>query len=567
MIKSLEQRLVVFLLVPVGLLLFLTGILGFFYARGVMLREWREAAILRLQRAAHHLDMRLTRPVEWVQMFYGTAEGRGGFMVQEWLIDQLGKMEGVTNVDLQWFQDVPGPAAKGMRGRDLGPGTGPMMRFHRARISGITSPRMDAETGRKTVDLVSELKNEAGEVIGRLRISVGFDYLMEDILRLGWSEGDQACLVDDSGHYLAHTFEMADRSHLGQHDDPVEAAILREMKSKPFGTVLGPGYPSRMVGGFYRITQAPWTLVVLAPGETILAPMIKFRTYYFLAGLGCILMILLLIRVVGGGMVRSVRELSTAAERIAGGEYGKPLQPRTSDELGNLFRSFNKMVEGLRERDFISNTFGRYVDQEIAKEILKKPEAGRLGGEKRWVSILMSDIRDFTPLSDSLQPEGTIRILNHYFARMIASVQRHKGIIVDFFGDGILVFFDPLDGPLLPSLRNAVGCAIDMQSEMEPFNARMRAEGFPEFQMGIGVNAGEVVVGNIGSEYRAKYGIVGSAVNITERIQSLAKGGEILVSETVLSLLSGELLVGRSFTTRLRGFDDEAKLFAIEGIK
>jgi class 3 adenylate cyclase len=561
MIKSLERKMIVFLLIPVGAILFLTGFMAFLYARGVIVREWRGAATLKLQRAAHHMDMRLSRPVQWLQMFYGTAEGRGGLIVQEWLIEQLRSMEGVAAVDLQWLQDQPGRPAMGMRGRGSGPGPG-AMRFHRAVISEVTSPRVDAVTGRKTVDLVSELKSEAGEVIGILRISLGFDYLMQDILSLGWSEGDQACLVDESGRYLAHAYEVADH-HLGQSGDPVEEAILLEMKKRHFGTVLGPGAPPRMVGGFYRLEQAPWTLVVFAPGETILAPMIKFRTFFFLAGLGCILIILFLIRNIVGRMVRSIREIAAAAERVAGGDYGAALQPRSSDEIGNLIQSFNRMVEGLRERDLIGNTFGRYVDQEIAKEILKKPEAGRLGGEKRWVAILMSDIRNFTPLSDSLQPEDTIRILNRYFARMIASIQRHKGIIVDFFGDGILVFFDPLDGPLLPSLRRAVECAFDMQSRMEGFNAEMRAEGFPEFQMGIGLNAGEVVVGNIGSEYRAKYGIVGSAVNVTERIQSLARGGEVVVSETVLSRLQEGLAVTRSFVSPLRGVEGEARLFAV----
>ena len=562
MIKSLEQKLIVFLLLPVAALLFGIGFLGFFYARGILLREWREGAILKLERAAHHIEMRLTRPMQWIQMFHNTAEGRGGAMAQEWFIEQLVRMEGVANVDLQWLQDPPEPPEMKM-----GPGRGPMMRFHRAAISRVTPPRVDAMTGRKTVDLISELKNESGEVIGRLRVSLGFDYLMQDILELGWSEGDQACLVDESGDYLAHTFELEHRTRLAETGDEVERAILQAMKEKPYGTVLGPGLPPRMVGGFYKISQAPWTMVMFAPGEKILEPMIKFRLYYFVAGSFCILLILVLILHMGRRIVQPVRALSAAAEKIAEGKYGEPLQPRTSDEMGQLTRSFNKMVEGLRERDFISNTFGRYVDQEVAKEILENPEVGKLGGEKRTVSILMSDIRGFTPLAESLKPEGTIKVLNLYFAHMVESVHRHKGIIVDFFGDGILVFFDPLGGPLIPSLRTAVKCAMDMQSAMKEFNREMRTEGLPEFQMGIGGNAGEVVVGNIGTEYRAKYGIVGAAVNIVQRIQSLAAGGEVVISESVLSPLSGEIRVRKSFASQLRGVHEEMKLFVVEGIE
>ncbi|RJR31351.1 MAG: adenylate/guanylate cyclase domain-containing protein [Desulfobacteraceae bacterium] len=566
MIKSLEQKLIVFLLLPVAVLLFGTGFLGFIYARGILLSEWREGAILKLERAAHHIEMRLTQPMQWIRMFHGTAEGSGGSMAQEWLIDQLVRMEGVAKVDLQWSQDSAQSQRAEGPGGGRGQGRGRMMRFHRAAISEITPPRLDAESGRKTVDLISELKNESGETIGILRVSLGFDYLMQDILELGWSQGDQACLVDESGNYLAHTFDVGHRARLAETGDEIEASILRAMKEKPFGTVLGPGMPPQMVGGFYKISQAPWTIVIFAPGEKILRPIISFRLYYFVAGMVCILLILVLTHHMGSRIVQPVRELSSEAEKIAAGKYGMPLQPRSSDEMGHLIRSFNKMVEGLRERDFISNTFGRYVDHEVAKEILQNPDFGRLGGEKRQVSILMSDIRGFTPLSDSLKPEGTIKVLNHYFTRMVEAVHRHKGIIVDFFGDGILVFFDPLGGPLIPSLREAVKCAMDMQSAMKEFNEEMRKEGLPEFQMGIGVNAGEVVVGNIGSEYRAKYGIVGSPVNITERIQSLAGGGEVVVPENVLSFLESEVTVGRSFTSKLRGVQEEVRLFVLEGI-
>ncbi len=99
------------------------------------------------------------------------------------------------------------------------------------------------------------------------------------------------------------------------------------------------------------------------------------------------------------------------------------------------------MIMGLKERDFIRDTFGRYVNKEVARELLKRPEAGRLGGEKRQVAVLMADIRGFTQVSEFLTPEETIRILNHYFSHMITVIREHDGIIVDFYGDGVLVFF------------------------------------------------------------------------------------------------------------------------------
>jgi class 3 adenylate cyclase/HAMP domain-containing protein len=304
---------------------------------------------------------------------------------------------------------------------------------------------------------------------------------------------------------------------------------------------------------------------LFAPGEKILEPMIEFRLYYGVAGLISILFILVLIRFISRKMVRTIKEISRAAEDVARGDYGHPLPVKTADEIGQLMISFNKMVEGLKERDFIGNTFGRYMDQGIAKELLSRPAAIRLGGEKREVAILMSDIRNFVPLSESLSPEGTIRVINHYFSHMIEVIQKHRGIIVDFFGDSILAFFDPLENPVEPATRQAVRCGLDMQESMKRFNVEMEAEGLSEFQMGIGINVGDAVVGNIGSEVRAKYGIVGSAVNITNRIQAESKGGQILVSESVYRYLKQDLRVKSSFEVLLKGVKERVTLFEVEG--
>ena len=572
MIKTLQQRLVLFLLLPAALLLFAMGLLGFIYARGIMLRQWREAAILKLERAAHHVDMRLSKPIIRIKMFQRAADQQEMSNVQQWIIDQLKELDGVTRVDLKGLGEKAGemrmPSGKMGMGRGMGSDMAGMMRFHRARISEVTSPVYDAQAGEQTVSLISALEDEDGTQVGELKVTMRFEYLMQDIRALGWWQSDLAYLVDNSGRYLAKS-EATEKGHvrLGEDNDPVELAILKEMQEKPFGTILGPGHPPEKVGGFYRIKQAPWTVVLFAPGKKILAPIIKFRFYYAIAGTLCIALILLLIRYMGGKMVRSIGQISRAAEQVAGGDYGEPLQVKTADEIGQLAQSFNTMVQGLKERDFISNTFGRYVDQEIARELMQRPEASRLGGEKREVAILMSDLRDFTPLSETFSPDVTIHMLNRYFSRIIETIQRHHGIIVDFFGDALLVFFDPLEGPLEPVINQSISCALEMQRMMEVFNAENRAEELPELKMGIGLNAGEVVVGNIGSETRAKYGIVGSAVNVTQRIQSEAEGGEVVISEPVLRGAQDRLKIKKSFEAQLKGIQGNVKLYVVEGLK
>ena len=563
MIKSLRQRLVLFLLIPVALILLIMGFIGFIFARATILDEWREAAILKLQRAAHHMDMRLSRTIEWMEMFHKTGLYRGGFTIQQWILDQLKDLEGVTKVDLQWVDNRPEPMTT--RGHGSHMGRNGMMRFHRATISEVTSPRYDTRTGQEVVTLISDLKDNSGRTIGRLKVSLRFAYLMQDITKLGWWQSDLACLVDNSGRYLAHTEAwMKGRNQLGETHDPLEMKVLEDIKEKTFGTALGSGHPPDLVGGFYRISQAPWIVLLFAPGEKILSPIVRFQNYYAMAGVVCIAFILLLIRSVEGRMVASIGDLSHAAEQVAEGNYGKPLPKKSGDELGQLVQSFNTMVEGLKERDFISNTFGRYVDQNIAKELLRRPEAARLGGEKREVGILMSDLKDFTPLSETLSPEETIKTLNRYFSRMIDIVHEHGGIIVDFFGDALLVFFDPFDGPVVPAILNAVDCALKMQRDMDSFNSESKQEGLPELQMRIAINSGEVVVGNIGSDTRAKYGIVGAPVNLTERIQTTAKAGEVVISESAYRHVGKKIIARKLSGIELKGVQEPADVYVVK---
>ena len=553
------------ILLPASLVLLFIGVSGFIYMRGTLFTQWQESSIVKLQRAAHEINMKLARITDWLQMFHHTSDGRGGPVIQEWILQQLQEMKGVEKAELKWESGhEPMSKMMGMGGGRSSEGR-QMMRFKKGRPFEVTSPQYDAQTGKETVDLISHLKDESDQVVGTLVVTVRFDYLLEGVKAFGWWQTEQACLIDEAGKYLCHTKLIMKKGIVfGQTDDVFERSLLKAIKEKPFGTVLGPGTPPDEVGGFYRLKYAPWTIVLFASGKEVLAPIIHFRNYYFAGGTLAILIILLLIRSVVGKMVRSFTAISKTAEKVAKGDYGKPIPVRGSDEIAQLTQSFNTMVGGLKERDFIANTFGRYVDHGIAKELMKRPEASRLGGQKREVAILMSDIRGFTPLSETLAPEEIIRFLNRYFFYLIQIIQEHQGIIVDFFGDAVLVFFDPFDEPVDPMIKKAVVCAFNMQKSMKEFNREMLAENLPSLEMGIGINAGEVVVGNIGSETRAKYGIVGSPVNLTQRIQSTAEEGEVVVSHSVYQYVGDEVTVKRKFRTVLKGVQEEVLLYGVE---
>lgn len=563
-IGTLQRRLAVFLLLPVAMVLLTAGAAGFLRARVAILQEWQEAAELSLGRATHEVDMKLRSSLDWIQAFQESIGEMGAHRIQSWILGELQRQSWVKSVE--WKPGSVG-AAQGMHSAT------PAMPHHsgaHAPASGQRRPsaQLHADPDQETFRMEARIQAPEGEPLGTLVLTMDLHGLLGQAIKYGWRQSEQACLVDEHGHFLAHAGTIiASWGQLGEKGDELELAVLSQMAKRPSGTVWSRGMPPEIIAGFHRLNEAPWTMVLFARGRDVLAPVLRFRDYYLGALALAVLATLVLIRLIVGPRAKCIQELSAAASQVGQGAYRLMDPPRGEDEISRLVRSFNEMVEGLRERDFLSDTFGRYVDPELAREILRRPEATRLGGERRAVAILIADLRGFTPLAESLTPERTLQILNRYFGLLIQVIQRHRGIIVDFFGDSVLAFFDPLDGPLQEAVMRALACGIEMQDAMGPFNERNLEEGLPELQMGVGVHAGEVIVGNIGSETRAKYGIVGSAVNLTQRIQQLAGAGEVVVSERVY-VEAGDLISPlRTVEAQLKGVQEPMQMYVLGAAK
>lgn len=228
--------------------------------------------------------------------------------------------------------------------------------------------------------------------------------------------------------------------------------------------------------------------------------------------------------------------------------------------------ALEKANEELTVRNaFIRKVFGRYLSDEIAETLLESPEALKLGGEKREVTVLMSDLRDFTPLSHSLSPERVVALLNTFLEAMIDVIARHGGTIDNFIGDAILVVFGvPLSKD--DDAQRAVSCALDMQLAMGRVNRETRRQGLPEVSMGIGINTGEVVVGNIGSQKHMKFSVIGDAVNLAARIESFTLGGQILVSDTTRKEVADIVRIDGRLRVKVKGIDEPVSIFDIGGI-
>lgn len=276
---------------------------------------------------------------------------------------------------------------------------------------------------------------------------------------------------------------------------------------------------------------------------------------------------LFLFGLISSRMLRLLQNLTAAAEDVSRGNLEVTIpEKRSRDEVGRLAGAFEKMIGGLKQRDFIRDTFGRYLSREVVDELLNSPEGLKLGGELREVTFLVSDLRGFTALSSRMRPDDVIRIVNRFLAPMVDIIARYKGTVDEFQGDGILAFFG---APLVSAddPERAVACAVEMQRALVEINAEQKNHGLPALHMGIGINTGQVIVGNIGSEKRTKYGAMGSPINMAYRIESSTVSGQVLISAATYERVKGIVKVGESRRLELKGLDGPVEVYEVAGLE
>jgi adenylate cyclase len=215
--------------------------------------------------------------------------------------------------------------------------------------------------------------------------------------------------------------------------------------------------------------------------------------------------------------------------------------------------------------ELLKKMFGRYLSTEVMNAMIEDPVAFELGGERRKVTIMMTDLRGFTAMSERLDPEQVVQLLNAYFEVMVEVILKFNGTINEIIGDALLVIFGaPKEMP--DRSQQAIACAISMQQAMDRVNEENRNNGLPELEMGIGLNETEVIVGNIGTAKRSKYAVVGSGVNMASRIESYTVGGQILISESVRKEAGDILRIDSEREVLPKGAETPLKIYEVGGI-
>lgn len=258
-----------------------------------------------------------------------------------------------------------------------------------------------------------------------------------------------------------------------------------------------------------------------------------------------------------------LKNIRTAMNR---GSFDFLIKPVDLEDLEITVNKARDTIEQQKMAQLVRDAFGRYMSSQVAASLLAEPAALKLGGDKRKVTMLMSDVRGFSMISENLPPERVVEILNIYLGRMADIITDYHGTIDEFIGDAIFVLFGaPIQRD--DDATRAVACALDMQLAMADVNADLAEMGMPALEMGIGINTGEVVVGNIGSVKRAKYGAVGSHVNLTSRIETYTTGGQILISEHTLQEVQPHVQISLEMEVSTKGFTEPIRIYEVEGIR
>ncbi len=266
-------------------------------------------------------------------------------------------------------------------------------------------------------------------------------------------------------------------------------------------------------------------------------------------------------------MVKPIKLLVAGVRAIGEGKFHQRIDIQRRDEIGELTSAFNDMAKGLEEREFIRNTFQKFVHKDIVNELLKNPDKIKVGGERKKVTVLFSDIRGFTPLSENMPPEEVVALLNRHFSSMLPIINKNGGVLDKFMGDAMMITFGA-PFPKGDDALMAVKTGLMMKDMRRALNKNREKEGKAPIHMGIGINTGYVVAGNIGSEERMEYTVFGDVVNTAARIEGLSREEDVIITEDTYKEIMDSVTIGQEKEeVSLKGKSRPVTIYRVLNIK
>lgn len=374
-----------------------------------------------------------------------------------------------------------------------------------------------------------------------------------------------AMLVDSGKRLVAHSDNHRFKPSVDMSTHPaVEIAFKRFKQNVSTGVQRYSLNDTNEYGSFRRVAIGGAAIITTVNEDIAFEAVRWARITTILIAFLIITIAILFIYFFSRTISDPLKRLVGATQSIRAGDYDVKVENTSRDETGELTGAFNEMAAGLKEREHLKGAFGKFVNAEVAKMVMRGDLA--LGGESKTATIFFSDIRSFTSISEKMTPLEVVGFLNEYMTLMVEIVYRHGGVVDKFIGDAIMaVWGAPVTKP--NDAENAVLAALEMRAALHKFNQGRGSRAKPIIRIGMGMNTGEVLAGQIGSNDRLEYTVIGDAVNLASRMEGLNKtfGTDILITQKTYELVKKKFVCHPLHKVQVKGKAEAQRCYAVMG--
>ncbi|MCX7679747.1 MAG: HAMP domain-containing protein [Spirochaetes bacterium] len=398
--------------------------------------------------------------------------------------------------------------------------------------------------------------------------SIAVNYIRLDKIQLAFKGEDRigyVFMVNERGDVIAH--QEGEEVLSGK--NYISLPIVKEMLKSPQtnGQIRYKDESGKFfLGSFWKIGIGGCGIIATVEEDVALQQVYDMQRRNFYLMMIVLTIVIMIVFFFGTRITEPIIRLVEATKRIKEGQYRLNIQAEGRDEIAELTQSFVEMGIGLEEREKMKEAFGKFVNKEVAEKALRGEL--RLGGERKNAAVFFSDIRSFTAISEKMEPEEVVEFLNEYMTRMVNCVNNTNGVVDKFIGDAIMAIWG---APVSHGndTENAINAALMMRHELMLFNQGRGSDKKPIIRIGCGINYGPVLAGQIGSEDRMEYTVIGDTVNLASRIEALNKpfGTDILISEDAYQQVKEIFNVVPMQKIKVKGKSAPQQIYAVLGRK